>query len=173
MNLRLTPLTLILLILGLAACAVPVAEAITPTETPAHTVYDAVWETKTITVSSSANKVDLDPILAAWAGPITFKKVASGGQIRFFEGTVPRGKEGAEATTTMDDEGYLYDCSIRVHAKDTARLTHELGHCLGLEHSTSTKAKSNMYMGSKFYTQGWSDTVTDYDLSNLADLYKN
>lgn len=83
------------------------------------------------------------------------------------------GMAGAEATRTFTRGNYIASCRIKVDGKmDQRIMTHEFGHCLGLTHEHAHAGEgTNMYRMAGAYQDGWSDTVTDWDRKNLANLY--
>lgn len=118
-------------------------------------------------------RVTIDPALEtasqAWQGngvlfvvdatnpQITMESVASLGEI-----------VGAEAHRNFVDDTTIVSCTIKTTTQHLPVLTHEFGHCLGLGHEHHS-AGTNMHWIEG--DSGWSDTVTDFDRKNLANLY--
>lgn len=144
----------------------------------AYSMHKGMNETYVAPTFEATSKVivTVDPTLIeyaqAWSIPeILFVSEESNPQVKIVSGRAEGAMVGAEATRRMNDDNHIVSCEIKVNPGVTsAMMTHEMGHCLGLSHETH-KSGTNMYMGHKFYQQGWSDTVTDWDRENLRSIY--
>lgn len=125
------------------------------------------WQSTTVTISA-----DLAPVSEHWGDTLTFEVVESGAQITTVPESFSDKGVGGEAQSTFEDGNYLASCTIALPEgkTDPAILTHEFGHCLGLAHRSGV-TESNMHWWAGDVTGGWSDSVTEGDLNELAELY--
>lgn len=143
----------------------------------------AVWASPIVTVgvvdAAAWAGADIAAALAQWdGGPVRLVLTddAAGADVTL---EVERAAEMVGATAYMDSRaGVIEGCRVAINAKyvgskyGTQMLTHELGHCLGLDHSTLAETHEPRAM----YWQGGgsfsSATVTEGDLETLRGLYR-
>ena len=143
----------------------------------------AVWASPVVTVGvvdvAAWDGVDVPAALAQWKdGPVRLVLTddAASADVTL---EVEQAGDMVGATAYTDVRaGVIEGCRVAINAKHLGRpdatrmLTHELGHCLGLDHSTLAETHEPRAM----YWQGGgsfsSATVTEGDLETLRGLYR-
>jgi len=143
----------------------------------------AVWASPVVTVGvvdvAAWDGVDVPAALAQWKdGPVRLVLTddAASADVTL---EVEQAGDMVGATAYTDVRaGVITGCRVAINAKHLGRpdatrtLTHELGHCLGLDHSTLAETHEPRAM----YWQGGgsfsSATVTEGDLETLRGLYR-